>query len=172
MKKVDKTYFKGIVNIPDIDSFYSEIDDFIDLYSKEILVKILGLKLYKQLIAADFSDETSELHKLYYGSDFEVQDEQFRWNGFINDERISILSDYVFLMYSRDNYLMNNNIGVTVPMPENSTITDTAQRQSEVYARMEKMIIQLYDYIYYSDSEIYDNFKYPYEFKNPNEWLF
>lgn len=151
MKTIDSRYFTDLINISNADSKYQDNQDAMKRYSKEILKQILGDDLYLKLIDADPSDNSTDLGKLYYGTEYTDNGKTYIWGGILNEtDKISILSDYAFIKYSENQWVLNGMHGTTVPVPENSELKGSYDRMVKVWERLEKQIHSMYDYMYYS----------------------
>lgn len=169
---IDKTYFYGITAIPDKDEEGSNIERAMAQYQRDFLRLILGDHYYKLFDADDLSDNTTEVYKAIYGAEFTVNDEVFIYDGLVfEDGVLSAIADYVFIKYQEERVQSNDSFGLS---GNNSTELSTKlpfmNRTAEVNRRIEVVVYQLYDYIYYSNSDFWDDFDYPFTQKNGNSW--
>lgn len=164
MSLIDGSYFNLDINTPDNE--YQNIQEFIDRYEPEILKQLLGLELYRLVIAENPSEQ--RILDLRDGKDYVVDDVTYRWNGLINDEKISIISYYVFYWYVRINLSETSSIGQVQVMSENANIANPSLKIQSAWINLE----QLYGSAYYPT-----NYESAYGFLNENkdiypEWEF
>lgn len=119
---IDSTYFTGEILIPGA-SADAQLTQAIEQYEKEILVSLLGYKLYKLLIA-DLSDGEPQSQKyidLMDGAEFthsfEGQDITLKWEGLRNNARISLIAYYVYYKYVERHLVEYHGTGLSM-MPE------------------------------------------------------
>jgi len=109
---IDKTYFKGDINIP--DSTYSVMESvWIPKFEPIILTKLLGRTLYKLILAEPASPQ--RIQDLVEGKEYtEGAGDSLRyvkWNGLINSELISLIAYFVYYEWMRDNVSKTNTAG-------------------------------------------------------------
>lgn len=100
---IDRTYFVGEINIPNSDKNEIVINQAIGQYEKEILIELLGYKLYS-LLKSDLSDsepQTQRFIDLVNGKEYEAtiggKTTLLEWPGLKNDEtKQSLIAYYVF----------------------------------------------------------------------------
>jgi|ERR1035437_1176376 hypothetical protein len=104
MSFIDSTYFIGEINIPQA-STSADLTQAIGHYEKEILIQLLGYKLYSLLIA-DLSNgiPQSQIYiDLVDGAEFthsfRGQDITLKWEGLKNTSLQSLIAYYVFYKY-------------------------------------------------------------------------
>jgi len=175
MELIDKLYFTGLINVPNSSTEYSTISNEVAKYSKEFMLMVFGYQLYKQLIVANPTDNTTNLGKLYYGTEYTYQDITYKWNGLVNADRISPMSDYAYYGHTMLAWSNSGNTANTVPVPELAIVNGGGDKLVRVHNRMERGreqdgyiggIQALYDYMYRSG--LYDDFVPPYDFRNLN----
>jgi len=138
------------VPISSTSGFNSTLIDYISKYEPEALKLLLGYSLYKELITAvaaydlamedydsamlTYDPETDEplvipvlesrFDKLINGSEFsfELNGETITeyWPGFKNSDKSSLIANYVYFNYRRDNVSQFNGLSETVSYSENS----------------------------------------------------
>lgn len=106
MSLIDKEYFFGQIDIPNIDEQINTFNDLLDQYEKEILTDLLGYDLYKAFAAAlsaasnDPDNLLSPWRELVKGGEFTFEFDGHTitdyWNGLINTEKISLLAYYSY----------------------------------------------------------------------------
>jgi hypothetical protein len=105
MSFIDSTYFVGEINIPTLPTSDTSLTDAITQYEKEILISLLGYKLYSLLIA-DLSNgipQTQKYLDLVNGKEFTHTyggvDYTIKWEGLKNTALQSLIAYYVFFKY-------------------------------------------------------------------------
>ena len=115
---IDSTYFTGEIAVPSASSETS-LTQAITQYEKEILLKLLGYKLYSLLIAdlSNGAPVTQKYIDLVNGKEFTLTyqgaDYLVKWEGLINSSKISILSYYTFYKYVERNITSFYGTGVS-----------------------------------------------------------
>ena len=101
---IDTLYFKTTIKFPSDD--VSIINAYAEQSEKDYLIKCLGYTLYKEFIEG--IAETSPAQKwidLRDGKEYEVvangEIHTVKWNGLINDDKISLLSYFTYFFLSR-----------------------------------------------------------------------
>ena len=172
MKYIDKTYFKNQTSIPNQNESFVGLDDIIKSGTKEILIKTVGHAIWDLLqTSTNYDDTDSSLYKLLCGETYTDNDGVVcRWEGLVNSDKHSFISDYCWLKWSEENWLLNFGGGSGTIEPSEATVKNQNIRRAKVEADMEKGIKSLYDWIYYT--EPFNDFEFVYDFKNPVSWLF
>jgi hypothetical protein len=104
MSFIDSTYFVGEINIPNAATETS-LTQAITQYEKEILIKLLGYKLYSLLIADLLNGvpQTQKYLDLVNGKEFTHYYNggtyTIKWEGLKNTSLQSLISYYVFYNY-------------------------------------------------------------------------
>jgi hypothetical protein len=107
MSFIDSTYFVGEINIPNTSDTLTAagITQAIGQYEKEILISLLGYKLYSLLIAdCTNSVPASQIYlDLVNGSEFDHvyrgETITLKWEGLKNTQLQSLIAYYVFYKY-------------------------------------------------------------------------
>ena len=133
---IDKTYFVKDINIPDSD--YSDLDNYISRYEKEILIKLLGYELWK-LVDAYSDGDTGAIADLVEGKEYTIGDYTVKWNGLINDDLVSLISYYVFYWWARNNATFTGTTGEMTSVGENAQKAILSQRINNAWSRMEEL---------------------------------
>ena len=124
---IDISYFKGGLHIPNIvgDMEQEFNEDYLIPYEKEILIRVLGERLYWQFI--DGLEQSAVLQKwddLLNGANYLIDGEIYYWNGFVNDEKDSLITPYVYYNYLQQNTQQLTGLGVSINNKENATEYD------------------------------------------------
>ena len=150
MELIDKLYFFDLINISDKNNDHTTLHSDISKYSKSFLIAVLGEDLYDQIIAENPVDGSTLLGAIYYGGKVTYQGQLFKWNGFVNADKLSPMSDYVFYEYTRLAWSHSGSTANTIPAPELAVVNGGFDKLVEVHNRIEKQIQSLYDFMYYS----------------------
>jgi hypothetical protein len=169
---INKTYFYGVIAIPDKNEEGSNIERAMPQYQSDFLRLILGDHYSLLFDADDLSVNTTEVYKAIYGSNFAVDGKNFIYKGLVNeDDLLSAIADYVFIKYQEERVQSNDSFGLS---GNNSTELSTKlpfmNRTAEAWRRIEAVVYRLYDYIYYSTDSFWSDFDYPFTKKNSNSW--
>lgn len=127
---IDTDYFKGQIDIP-FDNFDDESfqTDYIDVYEKEVLIKLLGYDLYTRFKAGlEEATVDQKWTDLKEGADYDVEVSgiiyKSTWNGFVNDEMISLIAYYIYYKWLEKNNEQLTGTGVGIANKENATDFD------------------------------------------------
>lgn len=137
---IDKTYFINDINLPGsvLDGNLASIDSYIDKYEKEALISLLGYTVYKDLVTNQ-AETTGMWGNLITGTEYEVtyngQTHTVKWNGFKNDDKISLLAYYVYFQFIRDNITSTSVIGEVLNASENAKRVTPADKMVYAYNR-------------------------------------
>jgi len=119
MSFIDSTYFVGEINIPDAANDTALVQA-IPQYEKEILISLLGYKLYS-LLQADLVlgvPQTQKYIDLVQGKEFthayNDYDYTIKWEGLQNTLKSSLLSYYVFYKYVERDVTRLYGTGVSI----------------------------------------------------------
>jgi hypothetical protein len=139
---IDKSYFNFDVSIS--DSAFNDVDNWIDRYEKEILTQLLGYELYK--LVANSTDTSGRLYDLINGKEYTVshngRDQLVKWNGLINEDKVSLIAYYVYYQYWRHRTTLPTMTGRATPKLANSEPSTMAVNIGESWARL----VELYGY--------------------------
>lgn len=147
MAYVDETYFILDINIPSHPE--SDLDLYIDRFEKEILKVLLGLELYDLL-----STETSQrITDLIEGKTYTVADRQIRWNGFQNDDKISLISHYTYCMILKDDLaILHNQAGLLKLVSDNAQNASPVPKYTDIWNKMYELYMSCYNFLIEHDS--------------------
>jgi len=116
---IDSTYFTGELAIPNAAN-EAGLTQAITQYEKEILISLLGYKLYS-LLLADLSNgepQTQKYIDLVNGAEFTHTfggvDYTLKWDGLINTGKISLIAYYVYYKYVERNISAFYGTGVSM----------------------------------------------------------
>jgi hypothetical protein len=123
MSLIDSTYFVGEINIPNltgVNSNATAIAQAITQYEKEILIQLLGYKLYSLLIADCTGEGGIPVTQIYIdlvnGAEFthEYNGEEIllKWEGLKNAAKQSLIAYYTYYKYVEREVTHLSQIGV------------------------------------------------------------
>jgi len=167
MSLIDSTYFVYDINLP--AGTYSELANVIARYEPEILKRLLGYELYKDMVANPSDARwVAFISGVEYTVDYDGRDQIIKWNGLINNDKISLIAYYVYYWYLRNQASITNNVGEIKPSQENSFNAESVAKAMNAYTRL----IDLYGCA--GQSELIPS---AYNFLNENEdtypeWVF
>lgn len=187
MALIDSTYFKGDILLTNKTDLATDISEAIARYEKEILISLLGYKLYKLMIA----NPTVEPYKsLIEGAEFELTFDGItqlqKWNGLKNADKESLISYYVYYKYQERNFIKPSGIGTVKPKAENSELATPVWKMVNAWNNMINLyglipnswfITSCVSIIQPDGSAIYDNMPSAFNYMNANidlfpDWIF
>jgi hypothetical protein len=147
MSLIDKTYFNFEINIPD-NGDYSELPNYITRFESEILKKMFGYELAKQVISYVASTTTDPIKSLVEGAEYEDQDGNLqKWDGLINDDKISLIAYYVYFWYRKCTVTNTTSSGEKRSVNENSIDAEYGNKIMVAWDRMSEQIKNMYAYM-------------------------
>ena len=143
MTLIDSTYFVGEINIPTLPATDTSLTQAIAQYEKEILISLLGYKLYS-LLQADLVlglPQTQKYIDLVNGKEFSHtyggNTYTIKWEGLVNSVKQSPIAYYVFFKYvERD---VTRLYGTGVSMAESKEGWQRANPVNKMCAAWERM---------------------------------
>lgn len=146
MSFIDGSYFIGENLIPNIEAPNDvAINQAIEQYEKEVLLKLLGYSLFKAMNAdLDGSGNPQEQRfvDLVDGSEFQHTDgfaQTLKWEGFRNDQKLSLCADYVFYEYIKRTAQKISGVGNVDIKAENAQKVSPVQKLSSAWYRMREL---------------------------------
>lgn len=123
---VDNTYFVKEINVP--SSTFSNLGNYITRFEKEVLIRLLGYELYKTYTEWNGTD-AGVIKDLVEGKEYTNGDGNLiKWNGLQNDDKLSLISYYVFYKWLKDQVIIAQTTGTKQSTSENSLIADSGQK--------------------------------------------
>jgi len=121
MSFIDSTYFVGEINIPQASSDTALAQAIIQ-YEKEILIQLLGYKLYSLMIVACPLGVPSGVYvDLVEGAEFTHSfggvDYTLKWEGLKNTELQSLIAYYVFFKFVERDITRLYGTGISMAVP-------------------------------------------------------
>ena len=138
MSLIDQTYFTNEIQIP--SSKYETIQSFIDRYEKQVLIDLFGYGLYK--LIKDYDPLTSEqrITDIIKGKDFTLNGFEARWNGLINEDKVSLIAYYVYFKWASEKQVISTRAAGIKPALENGENVSYELKAIAAY----NMMMQLY----------------------------
>lgn len=147
---IDNTYFVGEIAIPNQTGTISNataITQAIGQYEKEILISLLGYKLYSLLIA-DLSEglpQTQIYKDLVDGAEFEFNGILLKWNGLKNSDKQSLIAYYTYYKMIERETVHNSGIGVILAKGEKGNRVSPVNKMINAWDRMRQLYGKPYD---------------------------
>jgi hypothetical protein len=138
---IDSSYFVGEINIPNQTSSAVSVPlaQAITQYEKEILIQLLGYKLYSLLIADCSSGipVTQKYIDLVNGAEFVMDDITIKWEGLKNTPKESLIAYYVFYKYVERNVSHLSGSGTSIkPSEKGWTNASSVNKMVNAWERM------------------------------------
>lgn len=156
MSLIDSSYFIGEIAIPNIDQRPNTIQDNIDKYEKEILICLLGQKLYDEFIAGlAITPTVPQIWlDLKDGKDFILpyngHDVTLKWNGFVNADKISLIAYYVYYQIRYEEISTTTSVGEVRGKVENSELVNETRKMLNAWRKF----LHLYGELVYSENGV------------------
>lgn len=127
MPLIDSTYFTGEINIPTLPATDTSLTQAIAQYEKEILIQLLGYKLYSLVIADLTGPESTPVTQKYidlvdgkeFTHSFNGEDYTIKWEGLKSAAKQSLISYYTFFKYVERDVTRLYGTGVSMAAPAN-----------------------------------------------------
>jgi hypothetical protein len=155
MSLIDSTYFIGEINIPNpsgVNSNATAISQAIDQYEKEILIQLLGYKLYSLLIAdqAKVVGDQEQIYKdlvngVEFDHTFNGQEITLKWEGLKNSSKTSLIAYYTFYKYVEREVTHLSQLGIVLTDTMKGTRASSVPKMCNAWNRM----VELYGHIPY-----------------------
>lgn len=151
MSLIDQSYFQAELVIANLgsNSNSANLDLFIKKYEKEVLIKLLGLKTYE-----DFKTATnpsiplvSPWKELVEGENYTYDGKLRQWIGFVNDEKQSIIANYVYFHWNRNLAYQSVGIGTVQQKAENANVVSPIQKMVRSWNEMIEMVKDFHCYM-------------------------
>jgi len=143
MSLIDNTYLILDANLPASD--YSDLDAYIARYEKEILIKLLGYELWKLVDAYDGTPGV--ITDLVEGKEYTVDDELRKWNGFINDDKKSLIAYYVCCQWIINKHTALQTTGMMKLKSENAENASPALKVVNAWRHMYALYYSCVDFL-------------------------
>ncbi len=151
---IDSTYFRNEIELPIGE--YSDINQLIAQFEKDVLVNLLGFVQYTEMMAAynavapeiladpeadppvEYSPAVvlpEKWDRLINGHTYTYSGRSIHWNGLINSDKISFIAYYVFSKKMQATQTQMSGAGATQPKNENSNVVDGIPKHSYAWNR-------------------------------------
>lgn len=139
MSLLDLTYFDTPdCNVP--QGTYNTLQDHLDRYERDILIKILGYDLYMLVAAYANPGSTQRVIDIVEGKEYSEGDYTVKWNGLLNTDKVSLLAYYAYIEWIRNTVVSVQNIGTAVALTENGTVISAGAVMQRAACRMRELI--------------------------------
>lgn len=133
MSLIDITYFNASNFIPQLSLPYNRarLESFINEREPEYLREVMGESLSAAFLAGISVPEVDIQQRwkdLRDGKDYTVGTYVMRWNGFVNDKKVSPIANYVYYWWNREVASFNTGSGQVLPTVENGTRVSGADK--------------------------------------------
>lgn len=147
MAITDSSYYINDVNIPlsTDDDLNKQFLSAVERYENEVLKKLLGYTLWKEYVVG-IAEETPDKKwtDLRDGAEFTFEVDghtvKEKWNGLLNDDKVSILSYYVYFMMRKNNETYFTGTGEVASDNENAVMADFKYKMVNV----NNLMVELY----------------------------
>lgn len=149
MAIIDDTYFFGDINLAQLGqpAVKENLDLFIAKYEPIILEHLLGYRLYTDFVAGLGTDPIAEKWlDLRDGAEYTGRHGKTKWIGLTNKKR-SLIANYVYVEYMRDEYQLVVGSGVITPEVENATRIGPRFLQVRAWNEMVDLNYQLLNFL-------------------------
>jgi len=173
MSFTDSTYYINDINLT--IGTYSDIQQSIDKYEKEVLIGLLGYTLYTEMMVA-YADSIDTVpvalpqkwDRLINGYIYDYNGTTIRWNGLKNTDKVSFLSYYVYCQYLKANQFPQAQAGTVQPKNENSVVVDGIANHTAAWNRFVAEYYNCWQFLFQYETDYVDFFRYTkrYEFTN------
>ena len=144
MSIVTPTYFQsGNLFIPNSDSMnaggspnvQNDLQLFIDIYERELLINALGITLYEEFEAELPNPTTQKWIDLLNGKTYSINGKSYRWDGLIGSNSQSLIAFYIYCQYLRNDSSIYATTGVVMADSANSVMSDPTSKYIDNYNR-------------------------------------
>jgi hypothetical protein len=168
MSLIDTTYFVRDINVPisSTAGLNGGINDSIDLYEPEVLKKLLGFRLYKEMMTAWDAYEALESVALSDKWDALINGAEFsfdlngitvyeQWDGLRNTLKKSLIANYVYFQHRKNNVSQFDGMNETQSVNENTTPVSPRFKMINAWNKFVDMYGEG-NYLSSNDSSFYD----------------
>lgn len=148
MSLTDVTYFDTVfLSIP--NGSFDNRQDFIDHYEPLIVNEIFGYELGKLILAYDSGTSEQRIKDIVEGKEYTNNDDILtKWIGLLNDDKRSLISNYVYYWWMRTTATDTSNNGEIKVLNENSNNTTPAMKLDKVWTDFVEMCNELLCFMY------------------------
>lgn len=138
MSLIDNTYFVNEINVPASD--FSNLDNLIIRYEKELLIKILGYDLYKLVVVYNASTSPQRIKDIVEGKEYQISGYTYKWNGLINTEKVSLIAYYVYYHWLKQTQNTSSTTGRTANDHEHAQTVTNAYAMGAAWTELIKLL--------------------------------
>lgn len=169
MPFIDASYFVGEINIPNVSAsgVSAGLTQSIAQYEKEILISLLGYKLYSLLIAdldGDGLPQTAKYTNLVDGAEFthtiDGEDITLMWGGLKNAQKQSLIAYYVYYKYVERDITHLSGSGISMsPEGKGWKRASSVNKMVSAWERMRELYgkLPVGNRVYYTKPLTFDN---------------
>lgn len=142
---IDTTYFVGEISLPGqvLTGSLADISPYIVKYEREALIELVGYTLYKELKAAIDAGApdyvSTKWKRLITGHEYEIDylgdTYLVKWNGLINDDKVSLLAYYIYYKYVSFHVTHTSSFGELIQSAENASKVSPSQKMVNAWNR-------------------------------------
>lgn len=155
MALIDATYFIRDLNIADAKQGVSSrlgntlLTDYIPVYEKEYLMKVLGYPLYTAFIAGLAITPTvpQKWLDLKNGVTYTVNGKDYQWVGFTNADKVTPIANYVYIQYMRNTSTNTTGTGEAQNAQQNAVTLSPDNKIHHASVEMTELTHSLYHYL-------------------------
>lgn len=156
MSLIDETYFVGDLNIPGTgnQSIGERLDVFIQKHETELLEDLFGYEMYKAFTDNPTAQKWIDLRD---GAEYTYQGRTLRWRGLLikdnPDAPRSLIANYVYFHWMRDNVTSTTTSGEKKSQAENSSNASANVKMARAWNEMSDQIAKMYYFLYASTND-------------------
>ncbi|MBE3086894.1 MAG: hypothetical protein IMZ64_11835 [Bacteroidetes bacterium] len=150
MSLIDSSYFVGEINIPNpsgVNSNATAIAQAITQYEKEILIQLLGYKLYSLLVADCTGEGGVPVTQIYidlvdgaeFTHDYNGEDITLKWEGLKNAAKQSLIAYYTYYMYVEREVTHLSQLGIVLTETMKGQRASSAPKMIAAWERMREL---------------------------------
>jgi len=149
---IDRTYFVGEINIPNVDqsAIGSLVDLFIQKYEPAFLQAALGYDLYKAFTAGIASATPEQKWKdLRDGVEYtDQQGNLTKWKGLITaDPKESLIANNIYYWYSRNAHTQSTSMGEVKSSTENANMVSPGLKMTRAFNATYEWLCEMAQYL-------------------------
>lgn len=129
MSIIDLSYFQsGFAYIPNNNSLnvgespnvQNDLQLFIDVFERELLINALGISLYEELEAELPNPTSQKWIDLIDGKTYSISGNDYRWDGLVGYNQQSLIAFYIYCQYLRNDSSIYTTAGMVLTESVNS----------------------------------------------------
>lgn len=149
MSLIDHTYFHSSINIPNIDkpAISEALTMFINEYEQDLLLSLLGLRLYNAYLA---TPTDARFIDLVNGVVYSAPEGSKKWKGLkmaLAGSNYSIIAYYIYFLWTRNEATDTTGVGEVVNTTSNAKRVSPVDKQVFAWNKMVRWACELYDFL-------------------------